>query len=227
MRYQIYRYPEQLSTFIHRTSLLSSSLFLCTPPLLAPDQDMTSHLRDVIKQAARAEQGPNPFFWTYVPPAPIERSFEEFTDALAQAYLVARYTPAPDSMSEAELTVFANRLGVRIVPRRPPLFDARRGNVDESYRMLLTSLVVWCEVWRDSLPEGTVPRKVYADIVRTIMANAAVLQSDDRDRRFHGEEVFPYQTSDWREVMRHNLAVTNWDWWNCDLVEVIRPGVGV
>ncbi|KAL0567414.1 hypothetical protein V5O48_014575 [Marasmius crinis-equi] len=190
---------------------------------------MTSHLRDVIKQAARAEQGPNRLFWTYVPPAPIERSFEDFTDTLARAYLIARYTPEahPAPMSEAEVTAFTNLLGVRIVPRRPPSFDARRGNVEESHRMLLASLVVWCEVWRHSLPEGTVPRKLYADIIRTIMANAAVLQSDDRDRRLHGEPVFPYRSSDWREVMSRDLAASNWDWWNTDLVEVIPPGVGI
>ncbi|KAL0567116.1 hypothetical protein V5O48_014874 [Marasmius crinis-equi] len=148
-------------------------------------------------------------------PSPIERSFEDFTDALARAFLVARHTPAAwtSAFREEEYDGFHDTTGVRLHPPSGPTFLPRKGNMVESRRMLAACLLRWYEVWGLSLPEGVRRARLSGDILRTIMANASMLQADDRIGRKEGEKPFPYRTYDWREVMTRDLAASNWTRW--------------
>ncbi|KAL0566539.1 hypothetical protein V5O48_015473 [Marasmius crinis-equi] len=224
--FYIYPPPPAAGTFY--TYRIQDFLFNFTQQIF----NMTSHLRDLIKQAARAEQGPDRLFWTYVPPAPVERSFDEFTEALARAYLVARCTPESRTaaFTEAESDSFGKALGVRFTARALPSSHERKGNLLEARRMVLTSLIRWMEVWKSSMPEGVNRRLLYMastscmgkglgltpyhqDLFRMIRVNASFLQQNDQARLGAGEKIFPYEIADWRQVMAHDLAACNWDFW--------------
>ncbi|KAL0567872.1 hypothetical protein V5O48_014126 [Marasmius crinis-equi] len=177
---------------------------------------MGTHLREVIVNNSRVAYEKNPQGLWYRPEAaPIEKSFEDFTDALARAFLVSRHTPRSRTapFCEAEYDGFHNVTGVRINPPCGPSFDERKGNLLESRRMLFTSLLQWYEIAGPYLPEGVNRARLSRDILDSIIANSGTLQSDDRIRLMEGKEVFPYGRADWREVMTADLAASEWMRW--------------
>ncbi|KAL0572583.1 hypothetical protein V5O48_009387 [Marasmius crinis-equi] len=178
----------------------------------------SSHLRSLRNHRSLREHEENNPNGIWFPPSrlPIERSFDIFTQAAALSFLIALQSPPTRTsppLSPETLVFISEKCAFLEIPLEVP-YEQSNGNVAECHAMLGTCLWKWSRVWDERLPEGASRKKVYFDLVRSIVAYARRRAVKDVAVEITRQgELYPYQEAEWWVVMENDLSESCWTEW--------------